>query len=1451
MVTMLATLSFAGVSAFDTYAPTVMSDKDDYSPGEVAIITGYGWMQDSLVDIHLEETPAHTHHHGYHDTKVNKDGTWTISYQIEERHLGVAFKVVVDGKQSGYQAVTYFTDGEAQIKSVDKSTFSPVLNQSLAITGVNFGAGPIDMGIRIKKGSIQGELVWETDFTRVSSTGQVNGELEVSWDGKNNQSGASNGQFVPNGEYYILAVKKETNNKGVITYSETTRDAALYKKVVVQNQLQPSIDWATAGTVTYGTSLQGKLNAVARFNGAEVAGTYEYKQGTTVVTHSTILPFSSSAYPLSVTFTPSDASQYLGASETNSITVNKKELTVTADSKSKTYDGNTFSAFTSTITGFVNNETSSVISGSVTYSGEATTATDYRAVAYAVTPVVEGLSAVNYSFKPVYGELTISKAPTATVVNINDGTYNASAHGGSARVTGAGELDEAVTVFYVGIAPTVYASSTIAPTNAGTYTATATYSGGVNHLGSSDSKTFTIKKATVTLALDNLTHTYDGTEKAATAIATPVVEGVVVSGKGTNAGDYTVVASLNNPNYEASPVNGTLKIERAATTTIVTVADGPFTYTGSAITPASVTVTGPGLNLTPTPEYVNNVDAGTATASFYYLGGTNYLPSSDSKNFVIGKANATIVVKGQTVTYNGAAHAASGTASGVKNEDLTSLLNLGESFTNVPGGTANWSFTGNNNYNQANGSVEISINKADQVISWTAPGKIVYGTALGETELNASVTNGDGTLIYTPGAGTYLNAGANQTLSVTATATNNYNAATKIVTISVDKADAIIAVIGKTVTYDGNSYSATGTATGARGENLSNQLNFGESFTNVPGGTASWTFAGDANHKAANGTADIVINKAPTTTIVTVTGAPFTYTGSAITPATVSVTGAGGLNLTPIAEYTNNVNAGIATASYSYAGNNNYYSSSDSKTFGIGKASATIAVQGSTATYDGNAHGASGTAKGVKGEELAGLDLGTTFTNAPGGTASWRFTDVTGNYNDDQGEVAITIGKRPLTITANNREKYCGEGITFNGTEFSITNGSLVANDAVNSASISSNGAAASSPNAVNGYSININNAVGTGLSNYNIDYVPGKLTFAGVTIDASASSSPVAFGQPANLYAVISPNVKDVEVTFIVTDEGNGEMFRKTVPTNTAGIATTSVSGLTLGVYRVVAQVGSDCAISEAYIPVFDASGSFVTGGGWINSPEGALAADRTVVGKANFGFVSKYKKGSSQVDGNTEFQFSAGNLNFKSTMHESGSLVIAGGKATYRGTGTVNGQTGFKFTIVAIDGDTKGTPNADKFRIKIVDSKNQVVYDNGLGSAENGDEATLLGNHGTGGGSIVIHEAKEIAATPGGKKLETADQLEGLSSARFDNYPNAFSDRTTIRFAFDTEEQFALEVYDVRGSLIKKVATGKAEAGQVYEYELDARNLAEGVYFARLITGTKAQSIKMILKK
>lgn len=187
-----------------------------------------------------------------------------------------------------------------------------------------------------------------------------------------------------------------------------------------------------------------------------------------------------------------------------------------------------------------------------------------------------------------------------------------------------------------------------------------------------------------------------------------------------------------------------------------------------------------------------------------------------------------------------------------------------------------------------------------------------------------------------------------------------------------------------------------------------------------------------------------------------------------------------------------------------------------------------------------------------------------------------------------------------------------------------------------------------------------------------------------------------------------------------------------------TYGTCSGAASYSTPGVYTASLTVadkdgGVSNELTYQYVVVYDPSAGFVTGGGWINSPAGAYAADPSLEGRATFGFVAKYRRGQSTPDGNTQFQFRAGNLNFHSTSYQW--LVVAGANAKYRGVGTINGQGAYDFMITARDGNLLGGGQADGFRIKIWDAGG-VVYDNQLGQGDDSNATTVLG-----GGSIVIH--------------------------------------------------------------------------------------------------------------
>ena len=179
---------------------------------------------------------------------------------------------------------------------------------------------------------------------------------------------------------------------------------------------------------------------------------------------------------------------------------------------------------------------------------------------------------------------------------------------------------------------------------------------------------------------------------------------------------------------------------------------------------------------------------------------------------------------------------------------------------------------------------------------------------------------------------------------------------------------------------------------------------------------------------------------------------------------------------------------------------------------------------------------------------------------------------------------------------------------------------------------------------------------------------------------------------------------------------------------TDSNGVAIVSVP-TPVGVYEIYASVcglESDPVLLAIYDP--DGGFGFVTGGGWIWSPTGAYTDNPELEGKANFGFVSKYKKGADTPTGETEFQFKVANLNFHSDSYYW--LVVAGEKAMYKGTGTVNGVDNYGFMLSAIDGDI------DMFRIKIRDKgTDTVIYDNQV----DGPDGTVVA-----GGQIVIHKTK-----------------------------------------------------------------------------------------------------------
>ena len=112
-------------------------------------------------------------------------------------------------------------------------------------------------------------------------------------------------------------------------------------------------------------------------------------------------------------------------------------------------------------------------------------------------------------------------------------------------------------------------------------------------------------------------------------------------------------------------------------------------------------------------------------------------------------------------------------------------------------------------------------------------------------------------------------------------------------------------------------------------------------------------------------------------------------------------------------------------------------------------------------------------------------------------------------------------------------------------------------------------------------------------------------------------------------------------------------------------------------------------------------------------------------MTGKANSGFVAKYKKGDSIPEGNVNFRLNAVGFGFNSTSYQWLVVPPTGVMAQIKGYGTINGAGTYGFMIWA------GDSAPDTFRIKIWngDDQNDVIYDNGSDQRLDG-------------GSIVIHQ-------------------------------------------------------------------------------------------------------------
>jgi trimeric autotransporter adhesin len=282
--------------------------------------------------------------------------------------------------------------------------------------------------------------------------------------------------------------------------------------------------------------------------------------------------------------------------QTASGSISKAQLSATANNVIRTYDGTTNGNSNGvTITGYVNNETSSVVNqAGLNFSNQnARNAGGY-------TLAASGLAAQNYDFAYTNGNLTISKA-NLTISAVTD----------SRQYTGLAGSNAAPTATKLGAGDTLTnLSQSFDSANAGarTLSVNSGYSlndgtGGNNYNVTLQTATGSIGKAQLSATANNVTRTYDGTTNGnsngvtVTGYVNSETSSVVnqanlnfTNQNARNAGGYTLAASgLTAQNYDFAYTNGNLTISKA-NLTISAVTDSRQ-YTGLAGSNAAPTAT--------------------------------------------------------------------------------------------------------------------------------------------------------------------------------------------------------------------------------------------------------------------------------------------------------------------------------------------------------------------------------------------------------------------------------------------------------------------------------------------------------------------------------------------------------------------------------------------------------------------------------------------------------------------------------------------------------------------------------------------------------------------------------------------------------------------------------------------------------------------------------------------
>jgi len=895
----------------------------------------------------------------------------------------------------------------------------------------------------------------------------------------------------PVGTYSIIPTLVDPGSR-LVNYAVTTNNGTL-----MVNKATPTITTApTASAIIYGQTL---ANSTLSGGVGSVPGSFAF-------TTPTASPGTGTASQ-SVTFIPTDTTDYNTITTSVSVTVTKATPTITtAPTASPITYGQTLAS--STLSGGMGSVPGSfafTIPSTAPNAGTASQSvmftpadtTDYNAVILSVSVTVnEMASTVTWT------------NPAAIIYGVALGTNQLDA---TASIPGA--------FVYTPPAGTVLSAGTNALTAVFTPTNT------VDYASVTSSVSFVVSPAGLTVTANNASRAYGAANPVFGGTVTGVQNGDNLTATFTTTattaspvGTYPIVPALVDPgsrlaNYKVTTNNGTLTITKATPTITATPTASAITYGqtlanstltgGTGSVPGSFTFTSPTtapgagtatqsvtfipmdstdyntiatgvsvtvykaaatlawlnpaavtygtalsalqLNVTSsvpgsfayTPAAGTILTAGTniLTAVFTPADTSDYSAATNTVNLVVNRAALTVTANSTNRVYGEANPTFTGTIAGIQNSDNITATYGTTATTSSPAGMypiipaladpnsrlSNYAVTTNNGI--------LIVSGAAEVITWATPAAITYGATLSSLQLNATSTVA-GAFVYSPSAGTVLDAGTNILTAVfTPTDTADYTSATNRVTLIVQLAALNVTAYNTNRVYGITNPAFAGVITGIQNEDDITVTYHTSATNNSPVGNyliipvLDDPYGSLANYIVTYNNGTLAVTKAPSA-VTWATPAAIGY-GTVLSAAQLNATSSvpGTLAYTPAVGTVLTAGTNSLTAIFTPTDSTDYSGATNTVALIVNRAALAVTANSTNRIYGVANPAFTGTIAGLQNSDNITATFSTTATSSsPVGAypITSVLTDPSGrlaNYAVTTNTGTLTIGKAGQTVT--------------------------------------------------------------------------------------------------------------------------------------------------------------------------------------------------------------------------------------------------------------------------------------------------------------------------------------------------------------------------------------------------------------------------------------------------